>query len=140
MSELKTQENDGDVDAFLAGVTHERRREDARAVCAMMARISGMPPRMWGDSIIGFDAYEYTYASGRSGRWPMLGLSPRKASLTVYIMPGFDGFADELAELGPHKTSVSCLYLTDLRKIDMAVLERIAARSLDIMRAKNPPN
>lgn len=138
MAELKTQENDADVAAFLSGVAHARRREDAKAVCAMMERLSGQPPRMWGGSIIGFGAYEYQQKNGQAGRWPIVGLSPRKANLTVYIMPGFDAFADDLAALGPHKTSVSCLYLTDLRKVDMAVLERIVARSIEIMRARYP--
>ena len=138
MSEPKTQENDASVAAFLAAIDHDRRRQDAQHIVKMMERITGQPPRMWGGSIIGFDAYNYTYSSGRSGRWPMVGLSPRKANLTVYIMPGFDSFQDELAALGPHKSSVSCLYITDLRKVDLSVLEKIVARSYDMMRAKYP--
>ena len=136
MAELKTQENDASVADFLSGVAHARRREDAETVCAMMQRLTGLPPRMWGGSIIGFGAYDYQQKSGQAGRWPIVGLSPRKANLTVYIMPGFSEFADDLAALGPHKHSVSCLYLTDLRKVDLAVLERIVARSIDMMRAR----
>ena len=136
MSELKTQETDASVAEFLATVEHDRRRQDAQYIVAMMERITGHAPRMWGNSIIGFDAYDYTYSSGRVGRWPMVGLSPRKANLSIYIMPGFEKFRDELAALGPHKSSVSCLYITDLRKVNVDVLEGIVARSYDMMRAK----
>lgn len=138
MSDLKTQETDASVTAFLEAVEHDRRRQDAVQIVDMMERITGQSPRMWGESIIGFDAYDYTYSSGRSGRWPMVGLSPRKANPSIYIMPGFESFQDELAALGPHKSSVSCLYITDLRKVDMDVLEGIVARSYEIMRAKYP--
>jgi len=137
MAEIKTQENDASVTAFIDAVAHTRRQQEAASVIAMMERLTGKPPRMWGKSIVGFDAYDYKYDSGQSGRWPIVGLSPRKANLSLYIMPGFEPFCAELAMLGPHKTGSSCLYLTDLRKIDMDVLEQIVARSIELMRAKH---
>lgn len=129
MAENKTQKTDADVDAFLATVEHETRREDARRVCELMREVTGEEPSMWGDAIIGFGDYDYRYASGREGNWFRVGLSPRKQNLTVYFMDGFDRHRDLLADLGPHKTSVSCLYVTRLERIDEAVLVEMIRRS-----------
>ena len=134
MSGLKTRENDGDVHAFIEGVENKTRQADARVVLDMMTRITGEPPRMWGDSIVGFGSYEYTYDSGRSGRWFLTGFSPRKAALTVYIMPGFKRYPDLIGKLGKVRTSVSCLYVTRLANLDLDVLEALVAKSVDDMR------
>lgn len=138
MAELKTKVNDADVAEFLASVTHEKRRADTNTMVAMMERVTGFPPKMWGTSIIGFDTYSYKYESGRTGDWMITGLSPRKASLTVYIMPGFDKYADLLAKLGKHKHSVSCLYINKLEEVDLEVLEELIATSVADMRTKYP--
>ncbi len=135
MSELKTQENDGDVTAFLEGIEHIGRREDALVLRGVMERVSGCPARMWGDAIVGFDRYEYKQRNGTPGAWPMTGFSPRKANLVVYVMPGVAKYGPQLDRLGPHKHSVSCLYLGRLEKIDMTVLEELIAVSLADMRA-----
>ncbi|NLE71860.1 MAG: DUF1801 domain-containing protein [Actinomycetales bacterium] len=129
MADPVTVENDGDVDAFLDAVTPERRREDARTLRALLERATGQPARMWGTSIVGFGRYHYRYASGREGDAPAAGFSPRKANLSVYFMLGFDAFADDLARLGPHTTSVSCLYLKSLDGVDLALLEDMVGRS-----------
>ena len=89
MSELKTQQNDGDVDAFLNSVDNETRRRDAFAVKEKMTRLSGEQPMMWGDSIIGFGSYAYKNRSGKESQWMKIGFSPRKQSMTLYIMDGF---------------------------------------------------
>ena len=132
---MQTAENAGDVAAFLASVAHRGRAEDASAVVDMMQRITGCPPRMWGDSIIGFDGYDYKRRDGSAHRWFITGVSPRKANLTIYIMPGFKRYQDLLGRLGPHKTSVSCLYLGRLTQIDIAVLEDLITQSVTLMRA-----
>ena len=87
-----------------------------------MKQITGSPARMWGDSIVGFGHYHYRYKSGREGDWFVTGFSPRKQDLTIYIMPGFSDFIDQLSRLGKHRTSVSCLYLKKLEDVDMDVL------------------
>ena len=91
---------------------------------------------MWGGSIIGFGSYSYLQRDGTNADWPMIALSPRKASLTVYIVPGFGAYGDLLAKLGPHKISVSCLYLTNLEKNDLSVLESIIRDSYQSMQMK----
>lgn len=138
MAELKTKENALSVDDFISAVDHEKRREDARAMKIMMERITGYPATMWGTSIVGFGAYDYTYSSGHSGRSSRTGFSPRKAALTVYIMAGFSEYGDLMAKLGKYKSSVSCLYIKKLKDVDLAVLEEIIIRSLAFMNDKYP--
>jgi hypothetical protein len=138
MAEAKTRPNDGDVDAFLASVDDEKRREDCRTVVQILGRITGEQPKMWGGSIIGFGTYDYEYASGRTGSWPRIGCSPRKQSLTIYIMPGFDRYEEIMAKLGKYKTGKSCLYVNRLEDIDLVVLEELAVESLAYMDRKYP--
>lgn len=138
MAEPKTRPSDADVSAFLDSVPDQRRREDARAVCAMMEKITRRPAVLWGTSIIGFGSYTYNYASGRSGDWPLTGVAPRKQALTVYVMSGFDEYDDLLEALGPHKTGRSCLYIRDLAKVDQKVLARLIRKSVAHLRRKWP--
>lgn len=130
MAQLKTRPNDGSVEEFLDSVENPRRQEDARAVTAMMREITGDEPVLWGDSIIGFGIQHLRYASGRELDWFIVGLSPRKQSLTVYVMEGFDGYTDLLGRLGPHTTGKSCLYIKDLSKVDADVLRHLIERSV----------
>jgi len=126
----KTQENDGDVEAFLATVPDQRRAE-ARTLVELMGRVTGEPPRMWGSSIIGFGRYHYRYATGREGDAAAAGFSPRKAATTVYVPDGFEAYCELLERLGPHTTSVSCLYLKRLDAIDLEVLAELVRRSYE---------
>lgn len=138
MAALKTRPGDASVDAFLDSVDNEDRRQDARRVAAMMQRATQEPPRMWGDRIVGFGSYHYTYASGREGDWPLTGLSPAKRHLTLYIMPGFDDYQGLLAALGKHRTGKSCLYVNRLQDVDMQILEDLVRRSVADMRRRYP--
>lgn len=133
MSEAKTQPTDENPLAFLDRIEDPQRRADCHAVLAMMQKASGAPPVMWGAAIVGFGRYRYTYASGHSGEWPIIGFSPRKNDLTLYIMPGFDRQAALMAKLGKHKTGKSCLYLKRLSDVDLPTLERLVAWSVDAM-------
>jgi hypothetical protein len=125
----RTVPTDADVRAFVAAVPHPVRRRDAERLLDLLGRVTGEQPRMWGPSIVGYGSYHYRYATGREGDAAATGFSPRKASTTVYVADGFDAHAEDLAALGPHSTSVSCLYLKDLDQVDLAVLERILRRS-----------
>lgn len=123
----KTAPTDVDPRAFLAGVEPARRREDALALLPMFERVTGEPPVMWGPSIVGFGRYHYRYDSGREDDFIRTGFSPRKANMTVYLMPGCATYADMLARLGKHRHSVSCLYFNKLADLDAAVLEEVLA-------------
>ncbi|MCG8443070.1 MAG: DUF1801 domain-containing protein [Caulobacterales bacterium] len=138
MAQNKTRETGADVTAFIEATPHEGRRADARALLEIMQRLSGEPPRMWGSSIIGFGRYRYRYDSGREGDFMRIGFSPRKTSLVLYIMPGFEEEPDLVARLGKHKTGKSCLYVNTLADVDMDVLERLIARSREIMAERYP--
>lgn len=133
MSDNKTVQTDANVEDFLATIDHKTRASDARILMEMMQDITGHPPKMWGASIVGFDSYHYRYATGREGDCQVTGFSPRKAKMSVYIMSGFDDLKDELSRLGPHKTSVCCLYLGPLSKIDLNVLREIITKSVKRM-------
>jgi hypothetical protein len=131
MAELKTTRNDGDVDAFLDSVENETRHRDAKAINKTMQRLTGMEPEMWGNSIVGFGAYTYKPKSGGSlNEWMKIGFSPRKQSLTLYIMDGFSSYDDLLGKLGSHSTGKSCLYIRDLEKVDQEVLEELITESI----------
>ena len=136
MVELKTRETDAGVDAFLDGVANDKRRQDARVVLDMMARITGWPPKMWGDSIVGFGSYRYRYASGHGGVSFITGFSPRKQALTVYIMQGFSRYDALMSRLGKYKIGKSCLYVNKLEDIDLAVLEELIRLSVAFMQEK----
>ena len=128
----KNRPNDGSVSAFLAGLETNRRAE-CEHLCDLMSRATGSPPRMWGDSMVGFGSYHYVYASGRSGDWFLTGFSPRKDKLSVYIMPGFSDFAELMRDLGRFKTGKSCLYIKQLDDINLATLEELVRRSVAVM-------
>jgi len=132
---IKTQRNDGDVDAFLATVGDDTRREDARAVCDLMAEVTGDPPEMWGDAIVGFGDRRYRNGTGKVAEWFVVGFSPRKLNLTLYIMDGFEQYDDLLGALGKHTTGKSCLYVKRLADVDLQVLKRLVETSVAHVRA-----
>ncbi len=135
---MKTQPTEASVAAFLDGVESDLRRQDAETLLDLMGRVTGDPPIMWGPSIVGFGRYHYRYESGREGDFFLTGFSPRKSTLTVYIMPGFSAYDDLMGRLGKHKTGRSCLYINKLADVDLAVLEQLLAASVAWMRQRYP--
>jgi hypothetical protein len=127
--ELKTKVNDADVLEFLNSVENTKRRQDSFAILDIMSEITGEEPKMWGKSIVGFGSYHYVYASGQEGDWMAIGFSPRKQSLTLYIMSGFKAYDELLAKLGKYKTGKSCLYINKLEDVDEGVLRELIRES-----------
>ncbi len=134
MAENKTVKTGASVDEFMAGVENKRRREDGLVLLELMRDVTGLEPEMWGPSIIGFGSYHYTYESGREGDMPLIGFSPRKSSLSLYIMSGFDEYEELLGKLGKHRTGASCLYINKLADVDMGVLRELVLQSVECMR------
>ncbi|GAB4470209.1 MAG: hypothetical protein Kow00124_06170 [Anaerolineae bacterium] len=128
---LKTAPNDQSVEAFLQSVEGEQRQQDCRAIRAMMQEVTGEPPRMWGDSIVGFGSYHFRYASGREGEWFLTGFSPRRQNLTLYIMAGFDEYDELMNRLGKFKAGKSCLYIKTLADVDRDTLRELVRRSVE---------
>ena len=138
MTKLKTQPNDRSVEQFLQAIENDQKRQDSREIVALMAQVTGETAQMWGDSIVGFGRYRYRYASGREGEWPLVGFSPRKQNLTLYIMAGFDHYDELLERLGKYSTGKSCLYVKKLEDVDRAVLEALVRASVEHMKKTNP--
>ncbi len=136
MAELKTQKNDASVEAFLHTVD-EKRREDCFALLKLMDEVTGAPAKMWGSAIVGFGEYHYKYASGREVDWMLVGFSPRKHNLTLYIMSGFDRYDELLGKLGKHSVGKSCLYIKRLADVDTDVLRQLVEASVAHMNATN---
>ena len=125
MAEQKTKPTNQSVKEFLNEISEPERRADCFAVAQIMEEISGEKPKMWGPSIVGFGSYHYKYASGREGDWPMMGFSPRKKDLTLYIMMGFERHADLMEKLGKHSTGKSCLYIKRLSDVHIPTLKKL---------------
>ena len=120
--------------AFLAAVTPASRKRDAETLIELYRRATGLEPELNG-SIIGFGSYDYRYESGHSGTAAAAGFSPRKAAMSVYLSDGTAAHTTQLAKLGPHRAAVGCLYLGNLEKIDLAVLESIVRKSFQTLSA-----
>lgn len=132
MSELKTRPTGEAVSDFLSRQP-DARRADCEAVLHMMEAATGERAQMWGEGIVGFGRYAYTNSTRKSFEWPLVGFSPRKNDLTLYIMPGFDGFAALMEKLGRHKTGKSCLYLKKLADVDREVLRQLIEGAVKAM-------
>lgn len=135
MTTLKTTPNATSVADFIASVAADR-QEDCRTIVRMMSEASGTEPRMWGPSIVGFGSYHYAYESGREGDWMLIGFSPRKRDLTLYIMSGFSRYEELMTKLGKYRTGKSCLYVKQLADVDTAVLQELMNESVRAMRAR----
>jgi hypothetical protein len=132
----KTQPTEVDVGGFLNGVEHETRRKDGLVLDRLFRRVTGWTPRMWGPSVVGYGQYHYRYDSGREGDFLATGFSPRKANLSIYIMPGYQDHAAILERLGKYKTGAACLYVNKLADIDMDVLEELVRAGLTELGAR----
>jgi hypothetical protein len=130
MAELKTKPTKKSVEAFLESIEPETRRRDGFGLLDMFKKATGQKPVMWGESIVGFGRYHYkSERSSQEGDWPLVAFSPRKQSLTLYLLTGGKNtYKDLLEKLGKHKTSVGCLYINKLSDVDPDILARLVER------------
>lgn len=138
MAELKTRCNDASVADFLNSLSDEKQRQEAFALLNLLQNVTQTEPKMWGESIIGFGDYHYKYATGREGDWFIVGFSPRKQNLTVYLMTGFEGGGEVLQRLGKHKSGRSCLYIRRLSDIHLPALEELVQQSVQYAAGLQP--
>lgn len=126
MSELKTLPNEASAEDFINAVDNETKKQDSLKLLRMFVAVTGEKPVMWGASIIGFGKYHYkSDRSSQEGVWPLIGFSPRKQNLTLYIMEAGRNHPDLMGSLGKHKTSKGCLYINKLDDVDLTVLENL---------------
>ena len=128
MAELKTKENEVSVQDFLSK-SDDKVRQDCNSIISMMEKVSGNKAKMWGTAIIGFGSYHYKYDSGHEGDMCLIGFSPRKANITLYVLCGFPGQDALLEKLGKHKASGGCLHIKKMEDVDNQVLEEIISQS-----------
>jgi hypothetical protein len=131
LAEIKTKQNTASVEEFINAVEADQKRKDSFVLLEMMKKASGEEPKMWGSTIIGFGNKRYkSPTSGREVDWFLIGFSPRKANLSVYLMMDLKKQAATLKKLGKHKTSVGCLFINKLEDIDLKVLKGMIDASL----------
>jgi hypothetical protein len=136
MATQKTLENDSSVAEFLNTVSDVQKRGDCLALVKIISKVTGHEPKMWGTSIIGFGSYHYRYGSGHEGDSCIVGLSPRKQNITLYLMGGFHTNPELLQKLGKYKTGKGCLYINSLDTVDVNVLEQIIRDSFKILKER----
>lgn len=137
MAENKTKPTKSSVAVFLNKIKDEQLRDDCFTILEMMASVSKLEPVMWGSAIIGFGTYHYVYESGREGDTILIGFSPRKQNITIYMMCALDKLNVELSRLGKHKTGKGCLYIKALSDVDPAVLKKILSKGFSETRKKS---
>jgi hypothetical protein len=138
MAAPKTQATDASIDAYIASRATESQAADCQTLMALLARLTGESPRMWGPSIVGYGSYRYTYDSGRSGESCATGFAIRGKDLVIYLVADSDDQAALLSRLGKHKMGKACLYIKRLADVDLAVLEQLLIGSLAALRQRYP--
>jgi hypothetical protein len=138
MAELKTKSTSQSVASYLDQITDETTRKDCLAICKLMEEITKSPANMWGPSIVGVGNYNYKYESGRTLDWFIMGFSPRKANISLYIL-GCEAKEREqiLPRLGKHKTGKGCIYVKTLSDINMDVLRELCEVSYRNLRKES---
>lgn len=131
--QAKTRVEPQAVETFLAGVQPVERQAEARQLVTLFQEVTRFAPRIWTGGMVGFGRYDYRYDSGHSGSSMATGFAPRKAELSLYIMPGYADFAPILARLGQHRRGKACLYLKRLSDADPAVLKELIRAGLDTL-------
>lgn len=131
MAEPKTKPTGEDVEDYLNQISEEKKRQDSFTLLQMMKEITGLEPRLWASSMVGFGNYHYKYASGREGDAFLTGFAPRKQNLALYVLSGFDGQEQLLEKLGKHTTGKGCLYIKRLDDVDLTTLRRMIQESFE---------
>lgn len=126
----KTKKTKASVAAFIASQPKAAVRNDCRTIVALMKKVTGKRPAMWGPGIIGFGEYQLLYKNGSTADWPIAAFSPRKQYLTVYLMPGFERHSGLMKKFGKHSATKSYLYFKSLNDIDLSVLEQLIILSM----------
>jgi hypothetical protein len=136
LAEIKTKPTSQSPKDFINAIKVEQKRKDSFVILEIMKKATGEEPKMWGSSIIGFGNKIYkSPATGREVEWFLLGFSPRKANLTVYLVSGLQAHAEALKKLGKHKTGGGCLYINKLEDVDSKVLKGMIEASLKVKSA-----
>jgi len=138
MAKNKTTETESSVTDFLATIADEKKRNDCSAIIKLITEHTGLEPKMWGTSIVGFGSYHYLYESGREGDAPLTGIAARANAITLYVTSTFDKREELLAKFGKHKTEKGCIYIKKLEDIDTDILIKMVKNSIEYRRKQYP--
>ena len=137
MAEPKTKISDAVVADFINSVLNEGRRKDSKVLLSIFKKVTGLKPKMWGTSIVGYGRYHYkSERSSQEGDWPLIAFSPRKQNLSLYVTFGIEDTDILLKKLGKYKKSKGCLYINKLADVNLDLLEKIIKKSYDISKKK----
>ncbi|HKO75958.1 MAG TPA: DUF1801 domain-containing protein [Flavobacterium sp.] len=138
MAAIKTKQTDAIVSDFINSFANtDQKKKDGFELLKLMQDFTGYEPKMWGPSIIGFGQYHYkSERSKQEGDWPLVGFSPRKAAISLYVYSGCSGQDDLLKELGKFKMGKGCIYVTKLADIDQEVLKKLIKTTIDFLQSK----
>lgn len=139
MAELKTKQNDADVQAFInAYADTEQKKKDSFEILKLMQGVTGYEPKMWGDTIVGFGQYHYkSERSRQEGDWMLVGFSPRKTAISLYVYTGCAGQEDLLKDLGKFKMGKACIYIKKLSDINQDALKKLIKSTVDFLQSKH---
>lgn len=138
MAELKTKQNDVSVIDFINSFADtDQKKKDSFEILKLMQEFTGYEAKMWGNSIIGFGSYHYkSERSRQEGDWPLIGFSPRKAAISLYVYTGCSGQNDLLKELGKFKMGKACIYVKKLSDINQDTLKKLIKTTIDFLKTK----
>lgn len=136
MAKNKTVFTDESVIEFIEKLENETKKSDSYQLIHLMSEITGQEPKMWGPSIIGFGQYHYKYASGHEGDAPVLGFSPRKAAISLYVFSGAEEHLQTVEKLGKFTMGKACIYVKKMSDIDLEVLNELMQQSIDFVSEK----
>ena len=135
MAELKTKQHEGDVFEFINHFADtDQKRMDSLKLIEIMENLTGYPPKMWGPSMIGFGSYHYkSKRSKQEGDWPLVGFSPRKAAISLYVFSGSPNHEYLLEGLGKYTRGKGCIYIKRLSDINIDKLENLMLKTISFL-------
>lgn len=138
MAKIKTKQNDVSVDEFINSFADtEQKKKDSFELLKLMEDVTGHKPKMWGPSIIGFGKYHYkSERSRQEGDWPLVGFSPRKSAISLYVYTGCSGQDDLLKELGKFKMGKACIYVKKLSEVDQETVKKLIKSTIEFLQSK----
>ncbi len=138
MAEIKTKQTNVNVREFINSFANtEQKRKDSFELLELMQEFTGFEPKMWGPSIIGFGKYHYkSEKSSQEGDWPLIGFSPRKAAISLYVYTGRKEHEHLLKNLGKFKMGKACIYIKKLSDINQNELKNIMKESISFLQEK----
>ena len=138
MAKNKTIETQASVAEFLKTITNEKKRKDCSAIIELITKQTGLEPKMWGTSIVGFGSYHYKYESGREGDAPLTGIASRANAITLYLGSNFDKREELLSKFGKHKIGGGCIHIQKIEDIDTGILIKMIKNSIAHRKKQHP--